>query len=234
MRQSKLNPLPEIANMVALMNLYNRRTGYRPGRSRTGSLAALVLGGIGLVVGAPDIGHAADICNAVALVDVPAQGNPMSVLRKGEIDRAVSGYLVDRKSGAGVFCSHGGACYPRFLTTGGRKVEALRLTNCKIGAREPDIPGIDGDDITYRLDVDRSRNSVEALREDDVDNALLKLGLCDACAGNAAYTYARTPRSPCGAAVAAALAGDRRAITRLLEQFEAVCPYPVIRQPSAR
>ena len=188
--------------------------------------AALAWVIVGLVVGSPGVALTADICNAVALVDVPAQEDTSSILHKGEIDDAVSEYLVDKKSGAGVFCSHGGYCYPRYLMISGQSVEALRLTNCKIGAREPDGPGVDDDNITYDVDVDRSKNSAATLQEDDIDNALLNIGMCSACAGNASYTYINDPQSTCSATVGNALAGDKRAIGELVNNSETICPYP--------
>lgn len=158
--------------------------------------------------------HAADICNAVALMDIPETITGYG-LKKGEIDDAVTQYNVD-KNGEGQFCSHGGGCYPRYLIKDGKKVEALRLTNCKIGAAEPAIAGLSDDGtVTYDIEVDRSKNSAAALKADDVDNALLNLGMCSACAGNAAYLYIHSPASECGSKVADALAGDKSAIAAL-------------------
>jgi hypothetical protein len=97
----------------------------------------------------------------------------------------------------------------------GQKVEALLLTNCKIGAIEPAIPGITDDNTSYALEVDRSRNSAAALMYDDLDNALLALGMCSACAGNAADIYMKQPDSPCASTVANAIAGDKEAIAEL-------------------
>ncbi|MBB3941721.1 hypothetical protein GGR39_003402 [Novosphingobium fluoreni] len=158
--------------------------------------------------------NAADICNAVALIDIPEATTGYG-LKKGEIDEAVTQYNVDR-NGDGQFCSHGGGCYPRYIVVDGRKVEALRLTNCKIGAAEPPIAGLPDDDTTiYGIDVDRSKNSAADLKSDDVDNALLNLGMCSACASNAAYLYIHSPASKCGSKVADALAGDKSAIDAL-------------------
>ena len=69
---------------------------------------------------------AADICEAVALRDVPAEESPNSILRRGEIDGAVTQYQLNKKTGRSLFCSHGGYCYPTFVIENGRKVEALR------------------------------------------------------------------------------------------------------------
>jgi len=70
--------------------------------------------------------YVADICEAVALHDVPAVENPESILERGERDPAISGYGFNKEIGQYVFCSHGGYCYP---------AAALRLLNCKIGER---------------------------------------------------------------------------------------------------
>lgn len=184
---------------------------------RLAVLLALALATIGV----PASAAAADMCNAIALVDVPDWGDGVpadasgGVLKRGEIDEAVTQYQVDKKTGEGVFCSHGGYCYPRYLTRNGRRVEALRLTNCKIGAAVPSSPGIDDNSVIYDIDVDRSKNSASALKKDDVDNALLNIGMCNACADNAADFYIRHPGSQCGAKVARALAGDKEAIIEL-------------------
>jgi hypothetical protein len=136
---------------------------------------------------------ATDICKAIALTDFPCSPDVLPQYasqcapKKGEIVGAVTQYRINTKTGEAVFCSHGGGCYPRYLTVNGQKVEALRLTNCKIGAREPNIPGVTDEGVFYDVEVDRSRNSAVALKYDDLDNALLALGMCSACAGNAAY-----------------------------------------------
>lgn len=158
--------------------------------------------------------NAADICKAVALTDIPEATTGYG-LKKGDIDDAVTQYNVD-KNGDGQFCSHGGGCYPRYIVIDGKKVEALRLTNCKIGAAEPPIAGLPDDGTTtYDIDVDRSKNSAADLKYDDVDNALLNLGMCSACASNAADLYIHNPASECGSKVADALAGDKLAIDAL-------------------
>ncbi len=163
-----------------------------------------------------------DICNAIALTDFPCspdvspQYASQCSPKKGEMVRAVTQYRINKKTGEAVFCQHGGSCYPRYLIVDGQNVEALRLTNCKIGARwASDIPGVIDEDVMYSVDVDRSRNSAEVLKYNDLDNALLALGMCSACAGNAAHIYMEQPQSRCGSTVANALAGDKGAIAEL-------------------
>jgi hypothetical protein len=187
-------------------------------RVRTIALAAGLLLLLGLASGRA---AAADSCSAVALMTIPdwGDGDPAdsrgNLLIKGQVDDAITQYLVNRKTGNAVFCSHGGYCYPRYLTVDGQKVEALRLTNCKIGAVETGFTGNGDDTITYDVDIDRSKASTATLKYDDLDNALLALGMCNACADNAADIYLKHPESRCGATVAAALAGNKQAIAAL-------------------
>lgn len=155
---------------------------------------------------------AADICEAIALRDVPALENPSSILQRGERDTAITQYRVNKATGMASFCSHGGYCYPTHVFVDGRKVEALRLTNCKVGKMDDyDDP----DDFFYSVDVLRSKVSPRDLRIDDVDNRLLEMGLCSACAGNAAHYYVDLPRSKCARLVKAALEGNPAALNTL-------------------
>src|SRR5208282_3966945 len=87
-----------------------------------------------------------------------------------------------------------GSCFPATVTENGKRVETLHLTNCKVGARDSfDDP----DDVFYSLDVIRSKVPPLQLKIDDVDNRLLELGLCSACAHNVAYLYVNKPASRC-------------------------------------
>jgi hypothetical protein len=182
---------------------------------------ALAIGLLMLLGIAPGRAMAADSCAAVALTNVPdwGDGDPSdsrgNVLQRGETDDAITQYVVNKKTGNAVFCSHGGYCYPRYLTVAGQKAEALRLTNCKIGAVETGFTGNGDDTITYDVVVDRAKASTATLKYDDLDNALLALGMCNACADNAADLYLKHPESRCGTTVAAALAGDKQAIAEL-------------------
>ena len=146
---------------------------------------------------------AADICKAVALRDVPAVEDPSSILRKGEQDGAITQYRVNRKTGKSSFCSHGGYCYPAY---------SLELLNCKVGAKDEYN---DPEDVFYSVDVVRTKVPAALLRYDDLDNRLLDMGLCNACASSAADTYIRRPRSKCGRIVGAALEGNPEAAKAL-------------------
>lgn len=144
-----------------------------------------------------DGSSAADICKALALRDVPAYP-------RGATVEAVTQYVVEKQTGKTSFCQHGGGCYPS---------EALRLINCTVGELNSD----DGYELIYYLDVDRSKNSKEDLRIDDVDNRLLEMGLCSACAGNVAMFYVKRPNSPCALLAKGALEGNPLAVDKLLK-----------------
>lgn len=149
--------------------------------------------------------RAADICEAVALRDVPAIENSDSILKRGEHDTAITQYRVNKETGTKSFCSHGGYCYP---------AESLRLTNCAIDkTRHSENDGI----IFYELVVTRSKVPAPMLKYDDLDNRLLRMGLCSACADNATSHYINQPNSPCGQLVKGALAGNPTATAKLKE-----------------
>ena len=155
---------------------------------------------------------AADLCKAVALRDVPALDSPRSIIPKGKYDEAITQYRVNRQSGETSFCSHGGFCYPTHLLVDGRKVEALRLVNCRVSQAHPSA---DGDETLYGVDVIRSAIPPAQLRQDDVDNRLRELGLCNACASNVAAFYVSQPRSRCGTLARQALGGSQDALRTL-------------------
>ena len=97
----------------------------------------------------------------------------------------------------------------------------MKLMNCQVGRKFSD----DGDEMLYSVDVVRDKNSEEALRIDDLDNKLLEMGLCSACAGNAATYYIKRPESPCGRLTRKALEGNPAATSELLK-FPAYCQWP--------
>lgn len=155
----------------------------------------------------------ADLCKAVALRDVAALEDPSSILKKGSLIYAVSGYVIDRKTGSTAFCSHGGYCYPTHVTANGKNAEAVKLLNCKVGKPlEPD----DEDRIWYSVDVDRSKNPASDLRWNDLDDKFLNMGLCSACAANAVEYYVQKPSSRCARLARRALEGDPDALKELV------------------
>jgi hypothetical protein len=159
-------------------------------------------------------GQAADLCRAVAVRDVKAIDSPDFVLKRGDYDEAITQYRVNKKTGVASFCSHGGSCYPTHVVENGVKEEALHLTNCRIGKRD-DFD--DPEEVLYGLEVIRSAVSQTELKIDDLDNRLLQLGLCNACASNVAYLYVNKPQSRCAQVTRAALSGDRKALQTLMD-----------------
>jgi hypothetical protein len=158
--------------------------------------------------------QAADLCEAVALRDLPALETPNSILKKGEHDEAVTQYRINKKTGEAVICSHQGSCYPATVTENGKRIETLHLTNCKVGARDSfDDP----DEVFYAVDLIRSKIPPALLRLDDLGNRFLALGLCSACADNVAYLYVNKPASRCAKLAGQALGGNRRALATLKE-----------------
>jgi hypothetical protein len=168
-----------------------------------------------IVVGILTIGimpaQAADLCLAIALRDVAAIEAPDRMLPKGSYDGAISGMHVVKNTGVTEFCSHGGNCYPTHVKINGQRVEALRLTNCRVGGQVSDT----ADETIYSVDVIREKNSPEALRIDDLDNRFLEMGLCSACADNVAVYYVRKPASQCAALARQALEGNPDAVKQL-------------------
>ena len=178
---------------------------------KPGILASLCLSAMTLLAAAAGV-RAEDICEAVALRDVPTVWKSTAILKRGERDTAITQYRVNKQTGLTSFCSHGGACYPTHVVVHGQKVEALRLTNCKIGKRSSED---DPDDIVYAVYVDRAKASPASLKYEDLDNKLLEMGLCNACASSTASLTIKKPNSRCAKLTRKALAGDAAAIAKL-------------------
>jgi hypothetical protein len=164
--------------------------------------------------------EAADLCQAIALRDVAAVESPDSVLPRGAYDTGVTQYRINKHTGMTSFCSHGGYCYPTHVIINGHKIEALRLTNCRVGERNSE----DADEIFHSVDVVRSLNTASDLRKDDLDNRFLEMGLCSACAGNVAQFYIKQPSSPCAKLAKKALEGNPLA-TDQLRDFPDYCQW---------
>jgi hypothetical protein len=130
-------------------------------------LAAGLFFGLLLVAGVPGTALADDSCKAVALTQVPPDGatDPTVIatesLKSGEIDEAISGYRVDKRTALGVFSARGGVAYPRFLVRGGQRVEALRLTNCRIGPKASET----WDEVDYDVVFDPPLSSAPHLEQ---------------------------------------------------------------------
>jgi len=84
----------------------------------------VVIAGLALLAPETPAG-AADICEAVALRNAPALEAPSAVIRRGDLDTAITQYRVSKKTGEDQFCSHGGYCYPvHALNPEGQRDEA--------------------------------------------------------------------------------------------------------------
>lgn len=148
--------------------------------------------------------HATDsICEAVFAYDTKETQDFPYAHKQGDVVDAITQYNVNKKTGVTSFCSHGGGCYP---------AEALRLTNCTIDKSKSFE---DDDETSYGLDLIRSKVPPDKLRQNDVELRLLDLGLCNACADNAAAFYVKMPASRCAKLVLGALEGNPVAIANL-------------------
>ena len=175
---------------------------------------------VATVICLPTAAFANDICRALALRDVAAIQAPDSVIPRGSYDDAITQYNVNKQTRMASFCSHGGYCYPTHVYINGQKQEALRLVNCKVGAKAFE----DAEEVSYAVDVDRARNAASTLRESDVSQRFLDMGLCSACASNVTAFYVRKPSSQCGRLAKQALEGNPAAADKLKED-PSYCHY---------
>ena len=153
----------------------------------------LLAAAVGFSLTAPAMG--ADICTAVN--------------RQGHQLRAVTALEVNPVTGGAAICSHGGGCVP----AGSVQALTYRLTNCTFDFSQPHR--LDADTLTYSAVVNRSANPPEALKMDDVEDRLIELGFCSACAGNLAYRYVKTPQSYCARLVRQTLEGNPTTLAML-------------------
>jgi hypothetical protein len=165
--------------------------------------------------------QASNICKAIALRDVRAIESPKSIIKRGQYDGSITQYVVDKKTGETSFCSHGGYCYPTHVIENGKKLEALRLTNCKVGNRSSSG---NPDGSIYDLEPIRSKIPPIELKIADVTDRLIQIGLCSACASNAASLYVTEPASRCAQFTKKALEGDPIATKTLTADFFSYCP----------
>ena len=149
------------------------------------------------------------ICEAVATQSTEKTDGTYA-LKLGQIIDAITQYNVNKKTGAASLCSHGGGCY---------QASALRLINCKINNR---VAYEDSNETSYGLDLIRSKASPSVLRQNDVELKLLSMGMCAACADNAAAFYVKMPNSRCATLVRQALEGEPRA-TATLRNMPSYC-----------
>lgn len=155
---------------------------------------------------------ASDICTAIAIRDVPAIESPDTILKAGEIDRAVTEFRIDKRTGRTSLCSHGGECYPTHVKSGGDLLEALRLQRCKVSY---DHPYETQTVIIYGVDPIRSETPPAQLRYNDLFNRFSELGLCSACADNVTQYFMKKPDSACAKLALSALEGNPDALRTL-------------------
>ena len=167
------------------------------------------------LTGLPSAALAYDICDAMAIMDTHAEENHASVLKKGEIDHAITQYRVNKKTKNAVFCSHGEYCYP---------AKNLKLINCNVGERYAD-ENQSYEDVFYTVDVDRKKNSMKELKKYDVSVALGEMGLSGAMGDAATEYYINKPQSKCGMLAKKALNGDQSAIDMYLSGENCIWKY---------
>ena len=160
----------------------------------------------------------ADVCKALALRDVPAIDDPQYIIKRGDYETGVSIYRIDKNTGEASFCQHGGLCYPTQIIENGTKVEALRLTNCKIETGGYDI----GEFVDYSLKVIESTVTANEYKIDRLTRQLIEQGLCNGCAANIANLYVNQPASQCARLTQKALDGDPAALEQL-KDFPEFC-----------
>jgi hypothetical protein len=97
-------------------------------------------------------------------------------------------------------CQHGGYCVKR---------RDFRLLDCDV-----------------HLNPIRTKANTEDVRYSDIENTLVEMGLCNACAGNAASWYIYRPSSPTGQLVKAALEGNPLAKQKLQQDWDSIPNYP--------
>jgi len=159
-----------------------------------------------------NVSFALDLCQAIALEDVSAIESPKSIIKKGEFLTAITQYnLPDELSKEPYFCAHGDYCYPTHIIKNGIRVEALRLTNCKI--------------VGNSVELIRSKVDPATLRAHDIDEKLISLGMSIACAANATEFYLKKPKSKCGKLVQHALEGNPTAIELIEKDPDYCCNY---------
>jgi hypothetical protein len=160
--------------------------------------------------------EADSLCKAIALKDVATALNGSAhTVRKGSYFENITAYKIDKKNETKLLCSHS-LCYSTYAYEKAKKVEVLRLVNCKIG----DVRSDDPDQTEYALEVTRSETSTTDLRRTDLINRFLDIGLCNACADNVAAFYLKKPTSRCAQLARNALEGDPSAIKKLTSYTE--------------
>lgn len=154
--------------------------------------------------------YAADLCKARVLRTMNSSKTNPYAMKKGEII-GVTQYNIDKYTGLVQICGHGSGCYQGSIIIHKKHIPTIKILNCKVTSLYTE----DEQFKYYGVEVDRSKNSKRDLRLDDIDNRLLDLGLCSACAGNYASEYVNHPNSRKSKLVKSALEGNPNAIDHL-------------------
>jgi hypothetical protein len=162
------------------------------------------------------------ICTATVLHDVRAQEDSTAILRAGQKFDSITQFWK-YANGRTYFCQKGGYCYDGDTVENGKVVPSMKLDNCTIDSSSADRDE-DGNTLYY-LDVSRAKADPITLRKYDIESRLVELGLCSACADNAATVYIEEPSSVCASTTRAALEGSIEARDRLIRNIE-ICSEP--------
>ena len=76
-----------------------------------------------------------DICEATALRDVAALKSPSSIIRKEQLDMALTQFQGRQERRRHVLLLARGYCYLTHVKIGGDKLQALRMKNCTVDVR---------------------------------------------------------------------------------------------------
>ena len=81
-------------------------------------------------------------CKVEVIFNVAALDNPYKMMDKGEILDYATQYrkTIYKKSGAydDSYCQNGGYCYPAHIEIKEKKIQSLKLLNCKLGQMDID------------------------------------------------------------------------------------------------
>lgn len=159
----------------------------------------------GLLLGcllAPLQAHADPDCRAILLHDVKAFGGSEISEKAGSIIDFIHLENVNDDGSPETYAVHGGSFY---------KASDIKLLNCHINKKRND----DGKGFSYDTVLDDTpENAAEILRS-TIESKLSALGLCSACASNAAQSYLNPQDSACKRAVKSILDGDTELVSIL-------------------
>jgi hypothetical protein len=162
------------------------------------------------------------VCTATVLHDVRAQEDSTAILRVGQKFDSIAQFWK-YANGRTYFCQKGGYCYDGDTVENGKVVPSMKLDNCTIDSSSADRDE-DGNTLYY-LNVNRAKADPSSLRKYDIESRLVELGLCSACADNAATVYIEEPTSVCAITTRSALEGSVEARDQLVRNIE-ICSEP--------